>query len=219
MSDPVTSGGTVAHLFHEHRNAEMAVTRLRASGFADVRISERGGTTTEAHVPAASGLTEADFAQSLRRAGFGEHDAERLARGVGRKETLVTVVAGTRVDDALAVLRGESVVAAPLAPVDAAEAPPASGASAVAPAVTSSAAPVAPAGEEPLAPGDRVVALRGEQVDVATERTSSDARIRRETVTEQRTVVVPVSHEELVVERDGIPPVRVNLDDKISPEA
>lgn len=186
-----TGTGTVAWVFRTVEGAEAGARRLRAAGFADVRLSEGAGTTTEAHVPENVGMTASDFAATLVAAGFASHDARDLTDAVAAGETLVTLAAAGNVERALAVLRGETVEARSLSPVD------------VAPVE-----PPLPA----IAPDDeRTIELRAERLAVEKQRIYSEARIRKETVTEQRTITVPVRHERLVVERDGEEPIHIPI--------
>ena len=225
MNEPISVGGTVAHVYERLAEAEAAVKRLRAAGFSDVRLSERSGTTAHDHVAPEAGLTEDDFAASLARAGFGEAEAAALTRGVARGGVLLTVAAAGAAGDALAVLRGETVAARtlhPVEPVAAATAQPNLAAVASDPtadrlAVDDPAADRLAASDDlraPAATDERTIRLRAERLDVSTERETSEARVRREVVTEERTVVVPVRHEELVIERDGMPDVRVPVSDE-----
>lgn len=207
MNTPRIAGSTVAATARNTADAHTLVGRLRSAGFADVRLSERTGETAEEHVSAETGLTEADFAAALERSGFAGADARELARAVAGGAVLITIAAGDRVGDASAVVRGETVAAPVLHPADAM--PPAAPAQPV--------RDPAPAPRRGTQPGEHVVQLRAEKLDVATEAEQTEARVRREVVTEQRTVTVPVRHEELVIERDGADPVRVPLTDEETP--
>lgn len=214
---PYTAGGTVADIFRTGAAARDAVERLRTAGFSDVRVSERSGETSETHVPPEDGLTEIDFAESLCRAGFDATDARILAGEIARGRVLVTVAAAERGADALAVLRGDSVTAPALHPAAPVGVTPVGVTPVdVAPA---SVAPGSVAESNPPAgvPEPRVVQLRAEELQIATETQTSEARVRREIVTEQRTITVPVRHEELVIERDGADPVRIPLNDSDQP--
>jgi hypothetical protein len=207
MHGTVSAGETVARLFKTERDAQQAVTQLRAAGFPDVRVSERSGHTFQQHVDAIDGQTAVDFAASLAGAGFTADAAQRLTHGIEHGHTLVIVAAGARVTDAEAVFEGRPVAAKPLAPVDAR--PPVEPASSSAPASTQELPGAEASAETRLDPGDRVVQTHGEVLDIEKRPAQSEARVRRETVTEQRTITVPVQHEELVVERDGAAPVRI----------
>ncbi|MDQ2908649.1 MAG: YsnF/AvaK domain-containing protein [Candidatus Eremiobacteraeota bacterium] len=257
-----TPDGTVTWLFAKGSDAERAVTRLRDAGFADVRLSERSGSTSEAHVPEQDGRTAIDFSASLEAAGLSAAEARAFTDGVAQGGTLLTLSAGDRAAEALGVLRGESVVRKPLGPFDAAQgnlrddvspadvasvpavpsatqlptptaeatAPTAAGATPTAtpsatppPMAAPSPAPTAvpaaadaPAAaiSESAAAGDRILQLREEQLDVAKERVEGEARVRKDVVTENRTITVPVQREELVVERDGQAPVRIPMSDE-----
>ncbi len=245
-----TPSGTVAWIFAKAADAERAVDRLREAGFADVRLSGRSGTTTQEHVAEADGLTAGDFAGSLEAAGFSGFEARAFTDGIASGGTLLTIAAGDRAADAQAVLRGETVAARTLGPVDVAAPPsavvdPAPVTSNVGPApVTGNveparesrvAQPVPPAEKAPSAAattsaetsgsahasaptpsGDdaQTMQLREERLDVEKQRMQSEARVRKEVVTEDRTITVPVQHEELVVEREGEAPMRIPISDE-----
>ena len=123
MMEPRIGGGTVAMSFRKAAKAREAVGRLRAAGFADVRISERVGRTREAHVAPELGLTAADFVHTLERSGFSAADAEAFTNDVSRGALLVTIAANERSNDAIAVLRGAAIAAPVLHPAGAVEAP------------------------------------------------------------------------------------------------
>ena len=200
--EAISANGTIAWIFPTASDAEKASARLRAAGFPDARLSEGAGTTAEAHVPAADGLTESDFASSLESAGFMGADASELTNAVVRGGTLLTLAAGAGVERALAVLRGEAVAAEALTPVDA-------------PSILHD--PVLPehtGTPESAESALRTLELREEQLNLSTRREFSEARIRKETVTEQRTVTVPVRSERLVVERDGQEPILIPISDE-----
>ncbi len=200
-----TVAGTVGHVFRNADEAESGARRLRAAGFPDVRLSEGAGTTTEAHVPESAGLTASDFATTLENAGFSAHDARRLTDAVARGGTLVTLAAGSNVERALAVLRGETVPAQTLTPVDLTPAATAVPSPAAAPVSTETRLPSG------SATGERTLELREEQLDIQKQRTYGEARVRKETVTEQQTITVPVQRERLVVERDGEDPLHIPI--------
>ncbi len=183
----ITERGTVAWVFRDAQEAEAGARRLRAAGFPDVRLSEGAGTTTEAHVAPEVGMTASDFATTLETAGFARHDALRLTDHVARGGSLVTLAAGPDVERALAALRGENVTAQTLAPVD----------------VIPVAAPSGAAADA------RTLELREERLEIEKRPTYSEARVRKEIVTEQRTITVPVAQERLVVERDGEEPIYI----------
>lgn len=198
MREPITARGVVAQIFERTKDAEAAVRRLRAAGFPDVRLSEHTATTHAQHVDETAGRTELDFENTLREAGFADRDAHALTHEVAKGAVLLTVAAGEATPSAIAALRGEKIIAPPLDPV----APPrATSAEAAAP-------PVVPQ------PDDRVIPVREEQLEIEKRATASEARVRRETVTEEKTITVPVRREELVVEREGEAPVRIPVADE-----
>ena len=226
-----TATGTVAWVFAKAIDADRGVARLKAAGFGDVRLSSRSGTTTAEHVAAENGATASDFVASLEAAGFAHGDARALTESVANGGTLVTLAAGARASEASAVLRGETIAARPISAVDAI--PGAAAALADddraqhvdvgrnAPAsrtVTDASVPEPNMLErnvgEANVPESRVLELREERLDVRKERDEREARIRKEVVTEERTITVPVRREELVVERDGENDVRIPITDE-----
>jgi Domain of unknown function (DUF2382) len=207
-AEAFAAGETVAQLFDRNHDAEKAANRLRAAGFSDVRLSEAAGRTSDEHIRAEAGATEIDFTALLEAAGFSPDRARELTRAVAAGAVLLTVAAGSHVADAVAVLRGEAVAARPLGPVEVRRA-------ADADVVRAEAPPVPPS--PPLAPGDRVLPLRAEQLEISKQRTTRDARVSKEVVTEQKTFTVPVSREQLVVERDGEPAIRIPLHESEPP--
>ena len=199
--DLLAAGSTIAQLFDRSGDAQAAAARLRSAGFSDVRLSERAGRTTEEHVNPGDGSTEIDFAALLAGARFSEAQARELTRSVAAGAVLLTVAGGARLTDAAAVLRGETVAAHPLG-------------------ARQNAVAVSPLPAHPTAPAPSALELRtgrprlplyAERLDVSKERRTGEARVRKEVVTERRTVSVPVQREQLVVERDGQPPVRLPL--------
>ena len=199
MHETFVTGQTVIRAFKNQRDAQSAAAQLHAAGFPDVRLSERSGETSQEHVDGAQGHTALDFAATLVAAGFSESDAKTITGRIEGGAVLVTVAAGSRSVDARTVLEGGTVASPALGPVDFASV------DAVLPNPTDTARRH---GTE-IPPGAQVVQTRGEVLDVERRRTQGEARIRRETVTEQRTITVPVQHEELVVEREGSEPVRI----------
>jgi stress response protein YsnF len=197
MQEAIIAGGTVVQGFDKRKDAQAAVQRLRDAGFPDVRLSERSGTTRDDHVGETAGRTEVDFAKALREAGFPAEKVRRITKDVAAGAVLLTVVVGARTQDALAALRGDAVAERPLAPVEPAAATP-----------RAARAPSQPETGE-THPDDRVVPVREEQLEIQKRSTTSEARVRREAVTEEKTITVPVRREELVVERDGEAPMHI----------
>ena len=192
-----TPAGTIAWIFRNSKAAEEGARNLRAAGFSDARVSESAGSTRDETVPENAGMLASDFEKRLTDAGFRSHDARSLTDAVRDGGVLLTLAAGTRVDRAFAVLRGETVPADTLSPVDVP----------VVPAIADGA--VVPA----AATDEKTVELREERLAIAKREEEREARIRKETVVEQRTITVPVRREQLVVERDGQDDVRIPIDD------
>jgi uncharacterized protein (TIGR02271 family) len=220
-------GGVVAGLFRDQNQGQRALTDLKAAGFTRADISQvdsddkKGNDTPsstrdnkgaddaydvsrEGRRPAgdvaaaASSATAATspffrehdssasgFVDELVRLNFSKRDAHDLGDGVVKGQALVTVDGGANMDRALAILnqyKGDIRYTAGT-----------SGAS----TATAATAAAGKAGDE-----DRELQLRAERLVANKERVShGEARVRKEVVTETQSIDVPVSREELVIER------------------
>lgn len=188
----------VGGLFDTDAKAERAVQELEKVGFPrrDIGIAVReGGGAELSEVERAREQEESqpDFLSRMRRMFGGQprsaqspelgarlpkDRADYFVQGVGQGKILVTVQSGDRAADA------ERILAATGADLGA-------GARAASPA---------PAGKGEM--GHQRVQLVGEALRVSkTTEPAGEVRIRKEVVEETQTVQVPVSHEEIVVER------------------
>jgi uncharacterized protein (TIGR02271 family) len=121
--------------------------------------------------------------------GLSESEAKNFEHGVREGRVLVTVNAGDRAAEAYSVLRSEGADLGPEAS-----------------AATGTAATTARAGTMQA----QRLQLRDEELDVRKQPVQAgEVRVRKEVVTEQRTIDVPVTREEVVIERhqvaDGTP--------------
>jgi uncharacterized protein (TIGR02271 family) len=226
-----TEGNTIVGLFQDQRSAEAAIQRLKAVGFSEdqigVAVRDREqqqalteGTGTQAAEGATKGavgggvvggvigllagagalvipgigpiIAGGVLASTLAGAGIGaaaggllgalvgmgipEEDARHFERGFEQGGILVTVQAGARAEEAREAL---SLGGADLGPSYR-------------------------TGRE-SADGQERLELREEQLDIdKRERQAGEVRLRKEVVTEQRNIEVPVTREEVVVERHPV---------------
>ena len=144
-----------------------------------------------------SNSTTAGFETMLAELPLSPEDARRLNRSLDRGEAIVTVQAGPRNQEAQALLeqRGAHIASggdlSPAAQENTQEA-----LQAPAGIVIQQMPFIAPA---PADPGH--IQLLGDVLSVHKEKISSDVQVRKESVTRMETVQVPVTREELVVER------------------
>jgi uncharacterized protein (TIGR02271 family) len=218
----------VAGLFHVPGQAERAVRELRAAGFDEDDIGlatrdpaereeldrETGITPRERAESIAEGGSRGgildkiaswfnadrsdDLTRALTREGFSEEEARYLDLGFQRGMILLTVRADGRAEEAMAILRTSGADLGPAAMAGATDAP---GRGAAARADTA-----APAGAAlaDLTEAQRIV-LREEHLRIAKEQVQAgEVRIRKEVVTEQQRIDVPVTREEVVIERHPV---------------
>jgi uncharacterized protein (TIGR02271 family) len=214
-----------AGYFRSFKQAEKAVIALRQAGFAQIGVASRKSQDAEKlaektdakaglAVTAASGAVleesggESDYADpqdveaSLVAAHIPEIQARNFQQQLQDGGALVTVqTVAARAAEARRLLESEGAESASdsSAPADARVAEPAPS-SATLPAETGS---------------QRVIRLHGELLRVHKERVQrGEVRLRKEVVSEQQNMTVPVSHEEVVVERmpaaEGAPAANVS---------
>lgn len=190
----------VAGLFHSEDKAEQAIATLKRSGFSEneIGIATAGhrneGTTTggfwdkvrstfgkQEHMESAS-----DLEDSLRESGLPESQAQYFNRSLNEGDILITLKAqGERAARALEILRqtgadiGEDSTSR-----------------------TSSAADTGRTTRDRSTSGERRIQLVGEVLNVHKQRVQrGEVRITKEVITENKTLEVPVTREELVIER------------------
>jgi uncharacterized protein (TIGR02271 family) len=217
----------VAGLFHVPGQAERAVRELRAAGFDENDIGlatrdpaerdeldrETGITPRERAESIAKGGSGAgildkiaswfkaersdDLTDAFTRQGFSEEEARYLDQGFQRGLILLTVRADGRAEEALAILRTSGADLGPAATMPGAREAPARGASARA----GTAPPADAAALADLTETQRI-ALREEHLRIVKEQVQAgEVRVRKEVVTEQQRIDVPVTREEAVIER------------------
>jgi uncharacterized protein (TIGR02271 family) len=160
--------------------AVLVAAAALATGCANMSERERG-TAQGAGIGAAAG----GIIGALMGIGVPEADAQHFDRGVRSGGVLVTVEAGDRLDQAIAILQHNK---ADLGPSGIGR-------------FQTAGAPADAVGTGDLKDEQRLT-LREEQLDVQKERVQAgEVRIRKEVVTERQNINVPVSREEVVIER------------------
>ena len=205
-------GGIIAGLFHNYSQAEKAVAQLRHAGFAQIGVAAHksksesmlADQSAKPGVPASPGghgtLFESsgepeytnlgDLRSALLDADILQDQVNFLERHFTREKDAVVVTVKTNPElsgEARQLLRDSG--------------------GEIEPTTVSAQAPPEPAGE-PMAENERetnadekVIELHGELLRVHKERIQrGEVRIRKEVVTEQQRLEVPVSREEIVVE-------------------
>lgn len=205
---------TIAAIFHDHDKVQQAVTDLMAAGFRRDQIgvavkASESSRTDESWIGRIREMftdknekidpDEASYKDyysssyapdTLQSMGVERSYADHLRNAMNRGDTLVTVRAGARQQDAIAILQQNGAeigtqTATGTAPGFAAERATTTGRD---------------IGTEMAA--DQRLQLYGELLRVHKERIrTGEVRLRKEVVTERKQIEVPVEHEELIVER------------------
>ncbi len=211
-SSNVSGRSIIAGLFRDPAQGERALAELKAAGFTRAEISEvnadsstgesassayaRDKSTTAGASPgrsaAASGQSffsahdssTGSFADELVDLGFSKRDAHDLVDGMLKGGALVSVDAGTRSDEALQFFsRYKADVRT--AGSDNRES--------------------TGYGSKAKTDDEQQLRLRAEQLQVNKQRVAhGEVRLRKEVVTENQTIDVPVTREELVIDRHAV---------------
>ncbi len=224
MNRTDTGRSVLAGLFHSSAEAEATLAELKSTGYPQAEISEvdkdasddrtgdverepgrRTGREAAADVtPATTSASLADgsffreheahassFVDELLALNFSKNDAHHLVDSVVRGQALVTVDAGMR-----GTAGAREILERHGAKVHSAQGADAAGA-----AIPVAARPGSvPATDE--ASGERALELREERLQLEKRRVQhGEARLSKRVVTETQTIDVPVTHEELVIER------------------
>jgi uncharacterized protein (TIGR02271 family) len=197
------SAQTIGGLFTSQSRGEKALAELKAAKFSSAQISEVADSD-DAPAPKKLSNPIADFFQdhtatgsefrdNLTHLGISSADAQYFEDGVARGGALVTVKADERASEAVAILQrngadlgsqGRNLSSAPVA--------------------ASTTVTAAPAGGT-VADADQMIQLRAERLSIDKVRVASGTvRIRKDVVTHQQNIDVPVMHEELVIERHPV---------------
>ncbi len=187
---------TIGGLFADQDRGEKALAELHAAKFGSAQISEVAGVEDVSLVPAKltnpatdffadHTVTGADFRTNLTELGMSAADAQYFADGVAGGGALVTVKADGRAAEAIEILQRH-------------------GADLASQTVEGNAAP-ATLGAAPSLDADQTIQLRAERLELDKMRVASGTvRVRKDVITQQHDVDVPVSHEELVIERHAV---------------
>jgi uncharacterized protein (TIGR02271 family) len=185
----------VAGLFKDCEKAEKAVTELKASGFSDseIGVARSSGEAAAKHdrsfwdrIRGKSQEPEEevhytqanDFEDSLESGGMPTDQARYFASKLEPGGCLVTLSSGARIGEAIAILEKNGAD------------------------VGGKAAEYRPEPATTAATAERRVQLLGEMLRIHKERVNrGEVRLRKEVVTEERNVSVPVTREEVVIER------------------
>ena len=199
------AGQTLGGLFKDQARGEKALAELHAARFSGAQISEAEDESTSTPPPKKLGnpITDffkdhqssgSDFRDNLAELGMSDADAQYFEDGVARGGALVTVKADARASEAMAILQRNG---ADLGSMNrSGTAAPAAG------AATSAAMAARPDTERSA---DQTLQLKAERLSVDKVRVASGAvRIRKQVVSEEQSIDVPVSHEELVIERHKV---------------
>jgi uncharacterized protein (TIGR02271 family) len=190
---PVSGRNCVAGLYQNESTAEAAISELKDRGFNNSEIGVAtagdGQATTQSHsgfwnkVASAFGKHEhaesaSDFEETLQESGMSADQARYFNSSLDRGKVLVTVCAGDRVQLAREILQSTGAD------------------------IGSSASVSNIADRNRPVEGERRIQLVGEILRVHKDRVQrGEVRLRKEVVTENQNLEVPVTREELVIER------------------
>ncbi len=186
-------GQTIGGLFKDASRGEAALEALKQARFTSAQISEVGDTDASLTPKKLTNplvdffrdhtTTANDFQDNLTHLGVSPADAQYFEDGVARGGALVTVKADERASEATSILQR---FGADLGSVGR----QGNGSTATATGGTQT---------------DQTLQLKAERLSIDKTRVSSGSvRIGKRVVSEQQTIDVPVSHDELVVERHKI---------------
>lgn len=192
---------TIGGLFTNQARGETALAELQKANFSSAQISEVADgddapPPAKLHNPITDFFTDhtttgSEFRDNLVSLGLSDKDAHYFEDGVARGGALVTVKADARAVEAVAILERNGADMGSHGRIASTAPPVATLASASAHSMDIQ--------------GDQTIQLRAERLAVEKIRVASgDVRIRKEVVTEQQSVDVVVSHDELVIERHPV---------------
>ena len=201
------AGQTIAGLFKDQARGEKALAELKAANFPSAQISEVADHDDTSVAPTKLGnpitdffkdhtTTGSEFRDNLTELGMSDADAHYFEDGVARGGALVTVKADARASEATAILQRNGADLGSVGRTGSAM--PAGGA-------VLGAAATGTRMDRDMDVKDQTLQLKAERLAVDKVRVASGAaRVRKEVVTEQQSIDVPVSHEELVIERHPV---------------
>ena len=205
------TGRTIGGLFTDQARGEAALDQLKRAGFNSAQISEvleddAAPPPQKLKNPIADFFTDhtvsgSEFTRDLTELGMPEADAKHFEDGVARGGALVTVKADERASEAVQILQQNGADLGSLG--------------------RGGAAPAASGADQRKAGNDETMQLKAERLAVDKVRVASgSARVRKQVVTEQQNIDVPLMHEELVIERrpvsGGTPTGPIGQDETIN---
>lgn len=191
---PVSGRNYVAGLYRDEATAEAAISELKDRGFSDSDIGVATAGDGQGGTQGHSGLwdklasafgkhehaeTSSDFEDTLQESGMSENEARYFNSSLDRGNVLLTVRAGERVELAREILQRTG-------------------------ADMGSSSGATTTGDRSRRPveAERRIQLVGEILRVHKDRVQrGEVRLRKEVVTENQNIEVPVTREELVIER------------------
>lgn len=194
---------TIGGLFKDQMKGEKALAELKAANFPSAQISEVADGDDSSVAPKKLGnpvtdffkdhtTTGSEFRDNLTELGMTDADAQYFEDGVARGGALVTVKADARASEATAILQRNGADLGSLG--RAGTTMPPGGALAA-----------SRSNVDLNAKDDKTLQLRAERLGIDKVRVASgEARLRKQVITEQQSIDVPVSHEELVIERHAV---------------
>ena len=199
------AGQTIGGLFKDPVQGDKALAELQAAGFSTAQISEvEDGDAAHAEPTKLSNpisdffkdhqSSGSEFRDNLAGLGMSDGDAHYFEDGVARGGALVTVKADARASEAVAILQRNG---ADLGSLGRSGSMPTAEAAAVGTAASTT--------RDVDYKDDQSLQLKAERLSVDKVRVASgEARLRKRIVSEQQSVDVPVTHEELVIERHAV---------------
>ena len=211
------AGQTIGGLFSDQARGEAALEELKRANFSSAQISEVAEDRDDVTPKKLSNpvtdffrdhtTTASDFRDNLADLGMSKKDAHYFEDGVARGGALVTVRADERAAEAVDILtrNGADLGSQARNPMPTQDVAPAS------------ASNTAGASRD----AERTLRLKAERLAIEkTHVASGDVRVRKNVVSHEETVDVPVSHDELFIERhpvtDGAVGGTIGTDQKIT---
>ena len=203
------AGQTIGGLFKDASRGETALAELKQARFTSAQISE---LADHDDAPAPKKLsnpltdffqdhttTGSDFQSDLTNLGMSAADAKYFEDGVARGGALVTVKADERASEAMGILQRNG------ADLGSQGRATSTGSTATTATTGAMAAASKDRSYDAKDTADQTLELRAERLAIDKTRVASGAvRIGKRVVTEQQSMDVPVSHDELVIERHKV---------------
>lgn len=192
-----TTQRIVAAVFNDRTQAEQAVNALQNAGFSDDQIRYTGHGASGGGILASlknlfTGEETESVSNDLVSMGVSQDDASYFQREYEAGRSIVTVLAGERMQEATALLTRYGGYAANRGSAQTADSTQTTD------YATTTGSRVQETGTE----GEQNLKLREEQLRVQKESVETgEARLRKDVVTQQKSIDVPVTREEVYIER------------------